>query len=62
MLFRVLCLCLGVRRAAIYCDANFRFLFVDMFVIASGGNRWHRWFFVAFYLFGVLVILNVSPI
>eukprot|EP00903_Cladosiphon_okamuranus_P012927 g12070.t1 len=35
------------------------FLFVDVFVAASGGNKWNRWFFVAFYLFGVLVILNV---
>lgn len=57
----VLFLCLGcVRGNLLRCDL--RFLFVDMFVIASGGNRWHRWFFVAFYLFGVLVILNVSPI
>ena len=37
-----------------------RFLFVDVFVAASGGNKWNRWFFVTFYLFGVLVILNVS--
>ncbi len=33
---------------------------MDAFVAASGGNKWNRWFFVAFYVIGVLVILNVS--
>ncbi|CAM9172126.1 unnamed protein product [Ectocarpus fasciculatus] len=35
------------------------FVFVDVFVKASGDNKWNRWFFVAFYVLGVLVILNV---
>ncbi|CAM9538707.1 unnamed protein product [Ectocarpus sp. 12 AP-2014] len=35
------------------------FVFVDLFVKASGDNKWNRWFFVAFYVLGVLVILNV---
>eukprot|EP00904_Undaria_pinnatifida_P002813 jgi/Undpi1/12532/HiC_scaffold_6.g02201.m1 len=52
---------MGSGMALLFCllVVNNWFLFVDMFVIASGGNRWHRWFFIAFYLFGVLVILNV---
>ena len=37
-----------------------RVLLVDVFVAASGVNKANRWFFVAFYVFGVLVILNVS--
>lgn len=50
-----LCLCLGV----VLLSAA-RSMFVDVFVQASGGNKWHRWYFVMFYIIGVLVILNVS--
>lgn len=39
-----------------------RFVFVDVFVKASGDNKWNRWFFVAFYVLGVLVTLNVSAV
>lgn len=61
---RVMVVVFGTTLCPPFCHSTVvpRFVFVDVFVKASGDNKWNRWFFVAFYVLGVLVILNVSAV
>ncbi|CAM9246571.1 unnamed protein product [Discosporangium mesarthrocarpum] len=52
---------MGSGMALLFCllVLNNWMVFVGAIVAAMDGNRWHRWYFVSFYLVGVLIMLNV---